>query len=965
MTSGFDGHGPMYISPRSADVILSDIRPITFKPEALHCLNALLDELLCSLLSVARSLNTERLKLGLHKVLPTPLGKEALLEAEVELRAYWERTGAARPGSAHGKAPADADFNLQWATELMRLKCEAYSTLNDSDEDALAESRINESLGQPGKKSAQAAPAALYLTAILESICEHILSNVGRVATRDSSSTTATLHDLFIALCEDDSMYTLFKAMKVYEQIEFLTKRPTSRRSKSISRSNDRRDSPSPLPDVVSLKEFMGAPSTRSRISSESSLPNAVLISTATRPSLEKARAIKLFKAHNRTSSEREVPPPEMPSLPRKPESASIDGGRRSLSGHSVHDGGANGLAYDVEDEALDQEFDDLMRSGDTMKMSLTPDRLKSMEVYNKERQRVAKQASLQNAPITARAVDIPTNGVEPQRNGHPSSEGLPGRNGAPRPSLRHVDSIIEDDEEPKEAIVSSTVHKPNPSPASIANPPPTASAARLRSLSQPAAVQNGRYVGGGRKTSLSSHPMPPPISTPPMRDPRLASKQTGSLSTPKRTRKIQRNRESLDLDDIMNGSDDEILASPEPSTTAAATPRQTPYVSRAARELISFLEDGPPPEIQPQRPAAVSMVSLTPTTKSGKGGNRLQRIMSKLSLNGNERSHTDSPKLRRKPSVNYISTLSMPAGHAPSRRPPIQYSPPVAPHLAPSRSGSLQDNGNGVVHVNGNGSVRSQERQEINGRRTDSPHLRYNRPDRDDVNGSGRPSSKQELNGHRTDSPLRSNRADGEDGRPASGGSMNGASSRGDVTPTPRAGLVVSPRLASQGNGPPSANSERASRRGIKRKFTVNGAELVDRATSQPPAPSLSEAMAIEMRRVLSKATTADECRLLVDMFFARAGLKIPKELDEPTPDPGEDGTQSGRLEHSLVEHLLGEDTLPSSSASPSPSSSETELRQPSTTDTNIAHEDGYAVKKSPTSPVDTHLPFAIGNLV
>lgn len=42
----------------------------------------------------------------------------------------------------------------------------------------------------------------------------HILSNVGRVAARDSSRTSATVQDLFVALCEDDSIYGLFKTMK-------------------------------------------------------------------------------------------------------------------------------------------------------------------------------------------------------------------------------------------------------------------------------------------------------------------------------------------------------------------------------------------------------------------------------------------------------------------------------------------------------------------------------------------------------------------------------------------------------------------------------------------------------------------------------------------------------------------------------------------------------------------------------
>jgi hypothetical protein len=45
-------------------------------------------------------------------------------------------------------------------------------------------------------------------------LLRHILSNVGRVAARDSSRATANSQDLFIALCEDSSIYGLFKNMK-------------------------------------------------------------------------------------------------------------------------------------------------------------------------------------------------------------------------------------------------------------------------------------------------------------------------------------------------------------------------------------------------------------------------------------------------------------------------------------------------------------------------------------------------------------------------------------------------------------------------------------------------------------------------------------------------------------------------------------------------------------------------------
>ena len=82
---------PSYISARSADVILSEVRPTRMKSEALRSVNILLDELLWLILGCARSFATDRLRTGLLKVLPSNLGKDALLEAEVELRAYVER----------------------------------------------------------------------------------------------------------------------------------------------------------------------------------------------------------------------------------------------------------------------------------------------------------------------------------------------------------------------------------------------------------------------------------------------------------------------------------------------------------------------------------------------------------------------------------------------------------------------------------------------------------------------------------------------------------------------------------------------------------------------------------------------------------------------------------------------------------------------------------------------------------
>jgi len=107
--------GPSYISSHSADVILSDIRPIKLQVDALRCINVLLDEFLYNVLNAARSLSTDKLRAGLLKVLPTSLGKDALLEAEVELRAYWDRTG---PDNIQHTDDQGKTFHLQWSFEV-------------------------------------------------------------------------------------------------------------------------------------------------------------------------------------------------------------------------------------------------------------------------------------------------------------------------------------------------------------------------------------------------------------------------------------------------------------------------------------------------------------------------------------------------------------------------------------------------------------------------------------------------------------------------------------------------------------------------------------------------------------------------------------------------------------------------------------------------------------------------------
>jgi hypothetical protein len=106
-------------------VILSDVRATSITPDALRAVNILLDELLWLILSNARSLDLSRLKTGVLKTIPTQLGKDAILEAEIEIRAYRDKTHS-RPRTTRPSEDILSAFPLQEAFEVRSFfKCTA------------------------------------------------------------------------------------------------------------------------------------------------------------------------------------------------------------------------------------------------------------------------------------------------------------------------------------------------------------------------------------------------------------------------------------------------------------------------------------------------------------------------------------------------------------------------------------------------------------------------------------------------------------------------------------------------------------------------------------------------------------------------------------------------------------------------------------------------------------------------
>ncbi|KAI0004969.1 hypothetical protein BJV74DRAFT_316414 [Russula compacta] len=903
----------MYVSAHSAETILSDFRPLKLQADTLTFLNLLLDDILANIITSSRSILTDRLKTGLLKTIPTTIGKDALLEAEMELRAYWQRPNAIKPTPSQVSA-AEYSFSLPSMIELMRLKCEAYSTLNDSDEDAQAENSIQERLRSQGvepPKSIIVAPAALYLTAILECICERILSSVGRVATRDSGKDAAGTHDLFVALCEDDAIYPIFRGSKVYELIDSSIKYSSKpRRSKSFSKSerHETRDVQSADPLSTS----------RSRLSSESVASGAASGSAGSdnhlpRTSLEKGKAIKLF----RPSGDYEATPP----------SDAVFRVTTTRKGVAVPSGGINeSVIPDSEEGNPMQDFDDLMRSGDTMKVSLTPDRLRTMETARQQQQQrqfntTPRRTGKSNLNHHSRASSAAE--ADSHHSLSPDQKYL----GSRKPSLPQVDSIIED-EEPKETVASPRVVQSRTSPKQ--------SDVRVRAVST-SGITHGLSPRITRKSSLgvkSSTPSTGAVGRVPYNVPK------SSPAIPRRVRKLKKNRESMDLDDIMNGSEEGGESSPD-SIDQAMQGRVPLYpVSKVTKDLISFLEEGPPPEVQPARPAAVSSVSLTPTTKSAKSGSRLQRMISKLNLSKEDRTPQEAQRGRGSasapstPSVRSFGAINRPPLPTAVKPvpPPILSIPPPAPiSPPPSSQPSPDEDARSPTTRNDRPARKMSVRKAVP---TWGETVDQGVP----IGDTGlttpphpRPSSPSPLSASPTPPILNEQAQSPSPPTPASEANghthNNNKSPWGDspvVNPIPAStGLETpshSPAPQDNRNGraeqpyPQGISRPRSSR--PKHRSSLNDEQVSSSsrcsgcqqrsssAQAIAPTPSLSESLALDMRKLMLQSTTADECRLLLDTFLTRAGIVPPfSSVLDTTPSDVEP------LERTLVHHFLGAD--------------------------------------------------------
>ncbi|KAF9882342.1 hypothetical protein CkaCkLH20_00378 [Colletotrichum karsti] len=152
---------------------------------ALQLVNSFLDQLLFNFLSASRATTLSALRPAVSEVLKPKLAKDAINQADEELREYLgggDEDDFVQPSGA-SSSPKDWDLELVW--KRTRLRCMVYSSLGDMEEEDedyyMEQENLKPGVDERGPEIISPA-VAIFLTSILEYMGEQALVVAGQAA---------------------------------------------------------------------------------------------------------------------------------------------------------------------------------------------------------------------------------------------------------------------------------------------------------------------------------------------------------------------------------------------------------------------------------------------------------------------------------------------------------------------------------------------------------------------------------------------------------------------------------------------------------------------------------------------------------------------------------------------------------------------------------------------------------------
>ncbi|KAI1495123.1 hypothetical protein F5X96DRAFT_203295 [Biscogniauxia mediterranea] len=155
-------------------------------PGALQLANNFIDQLLFNIIAVSKSTTLSVLRPAVSEVLKPKLAKDAINQADEELREYLgggEVEDLVQSQATSVELPQDWDLELVW--KRTRLRCMVYSSLGDmeeEDEDFYVEQEHLRGESDDFALETVSPAVAIFLTSILEFMGEHVLVVAGQAA---------------------------------------------------------------------------------------------------------------------------------------------------------------------------------------------------------------------------------------------------------------------------------------------------------------------------------------------------------------------------------------------------------------------------------------------------------------------------------------------------------------------------------------------------------------------------------------------------------------------------------------------------------------------------------------------------------------------------------------------------------------------------------------------------------------
>ncbi|KAI5927146.1 hypothetical protein F4810DRAFT_432022 [Camillea tinctor] len=155
-------------------------------PGALQLANNFIDQLLFNIIAASKSTTLAVLRPAVSEVLKPKLAKDAINQADEELREYLgggEVEDLVQSQATSEELPKDWDLELVW--KRTRLRCMVYSSLGDmeeEDEDFYVEQEHLRGESEDFSLETVSPAVAIFLTSILEFMGEHVLVVAGQAA---------------------------------------------------------------------------------------------------------------------------------------------------------------------------------------------------------------------------------------------------------------------------------------------------------------------------------------------------------------------------------------------------------------------------------------------------------------------------------------------------------------------------------------------------------------------------------------------------------------------------------------------------------------------------------------------------------------------------------------------------------------------------------------------------------------